>query len=108
MILLADAELRTRRNPWSQAFPTDGNVHRNPRVIPHPCPQPQGRASPQGNAVDLSVDLGGIIGGTGERDNPSGRHSAAIRTPSRFGDLRSHDARLRVCFPEGTFPEGNW
>jgi divalent metal cation (Fe/Co/Zn/Cd) transporter len=35
MILLADAELRTRRNPWSQAFPTDGNLHRNPRVIPH-------------------------------------------------------------------------
>ena len=29
-----DAELRTRRNPWSQPFPTDGNLHRNPRVIP--------------------------------------------------------------------------
>jgi hypothetical protein len=33
---VTDAELRTRRNPWSQAFPTDGNLHRNPRVIPQP------------------------------------------------------------------------
>ena len=32
---VTDAELRTERNPWSQAFPTDGNLHRNPRVIPH-------------------------------------------------------------------------
>ena len=33
---VTDAELRTRRNPWSQVFPTDGNLHRNPRVIPQP------------------------------------------------------------------------
>jgi hypothetical protein len=32
---VTDAELRTRRNPSSQAFLPDANLHRNPRVIPH-------------------------------------------------------------------------